>query len=124
MSVPGLNLLGVIRASGKISFQSFEYLKFNSRASDSAGRLVSDYDAPLSLLGSVQPLSSKELRDMGLDYKQRYIKIYVESPVLDYQRDTSGDLVNYGGDTWTVVTINDWYGQDGWREIVAQKKLP
>lgn len=119
MSIPGINLLS--DALQVINKQNFVYYANSGRSINSSGILVPVFSDGVTLSGSVQPISSKEKNQMGLNLKDVYIKVYASLDFLDYNRGVSGDELSYGGDRFKVVSADNWYGQDGWKKIIAMK---
>lgn len=60
----------------------------------------------------------------GLDLQREYVAIYSSVRLQDLRRDKAPDLVDYGGDRYSVESNEDWFNQDGWAGAIAVKVGP
>jgi len=117
MIVPGSNLLNL--ALSVIAKQTVMYYKNTDRAINSIGLDIAEYDSPVAIKGSVQPVRRSLYEKNGLDFQRRYVTFYASTKVIDITRDLSGDQFSWNGRQWQVLSTNDWYAQDGWTGILA-----
>lgn len=115
--IPGSNILSM--ALRVITPSPFSYYAFASRMSQPNGQYLSNYAAPVPLLGSVQPVPRSLYLQNGLDFDKYYLKFFVSKGVLDVSRDVSGDLMVFEGNTYQCESITAWYGIDSWVEVLC-----
>lgn len=115
--IPGSNLLNL--ALSVIAPQQFQYYAFVSRALQKIGQYIATYAAPVGLRGSVQPVPRQLYQQYGLDFTKNYFVFYVSQSAIDIERDVSGDLMNFAGNTYQCVQKTDWFVQDGWIGIIC-----
>lgn len=112
MSVPGGNLLGM--ASRLIKQQKIDWRRNRGMSIDPAGYDLSNFDPPVTIAGSVQPVPRSVIVREGLDLEQSYLTVYTKQPLQDLKRDKTPDLLIFGGRTHTVEANTNWKLQDGW----------
>lgn len=117
MSVPGLNLLSIAGLS--IAFQSVQWEQFAYRELDERGVWVNRYEDPVIIRGSWQPVDAKTIKELGFDTARIYRNFYTSHPIRSVNRDQSPDLIHYEGWVYEVVSVTDWYRQDGWRAVMC-----
>lgn len=117
MRMPGGNILNM--AFSVISRQNFSYYAFRSRAVNSIGLDVSVYANAVATTGSVQPVSRTLYDSMGLDLQANYFNFFLEKGVIDVSRNVAGDQFAYDGKRFNCVSKTDWYGADGWDQVLA-----
>jgi len=117
VSIFGTNLLNV--AAGLIGVQVVAWRRFTGRAANAAGVLVNTYGTSADVAGSFQPVPATLLQQLGLDFTKNYATFYASADFGDPDRDKSGDLLTYAGRTYTVISKNPWYDQDGWESVMA-----
>lgn len=99
--------------------QTVSYYKFKSRKTNDYGQDVSEYEEPIDVIGSCQATSRSHIQLLGLDLDREYITFYCSKDVLDMERETSGDQLQYGGTRYQVLDKSDWIRQDGWNGVVC-----
>lgn len=116
--IPGSNLLGL--ALGTIGKTPASWLRFLARAEDEMGNYVSSYADPVTIHGSLQPVSSSRLIHLGLDINRAYFSFFSSSAVTGVQRDSSGDILEIAGRRYQVLDAgdSDWRSVDGWSEVI------
>ena len=117
MIVPGSNLLN--KAFKVIAKQSFIYRQFDDRATNSIGIDIPAYKTDVKLKGSIQAVPRRLYQLHGLDWKKNYIMIYSSDKIDGVNRDTSGDIVVFDGNTFQVLDENDWSPIDGWNGVMC-----
>lgn len=115
--IPGSDLLGT--ALSLIGRQCFQYYKFQSRQEQPNGLDVASYFPPVEISGSVQPIPRNLYEQMGLDMQKTYFNFFVETDVLDVERNVSGDQFFFNGKTYQALSTTAWYGIDGWVQVLA-----
>jgi hypothetical protein len=115
--IPGINVLGI--AFGAIAQQTVQHLSATGRTQNAVGAWVTTYAAPVSLPSSFQPVDAKKYEQLGLDLMKEYKNIWLKTPVAGIQRGASPDRFTYAGRLYEVADVKDWYGQDGWSEVVV-----
>lgn len=117
MIIPGANVLGL--ALSIIARQKFQYKAFVSRATADNGMLVSNYDDPVAMSGSVQAVPRNLFANMGLEFNKSYFWFYVERSVVDVTRDVSGDQFLWNGGTFQALSKTPWSAIDGWDAVLT-----
>ena len=115
--IPGINVLAI--AFGAIGQQSVQHLVATGRTQNAVGAWVTSYAAPVTLSVSWQPVDAKKYEQLGLDMSKEYHNIWLKSPVIGIQRGKSPDRFIEGGRLHEVIDVKDWYGQDGWSEVMV-----
>ena len=115
--IPGINVLGI--AFGAIAQQTVQHLVAAGRTQNAVGAWVTSYANPVSLRASWQPVDAKKYEQLGLAMAKVYHNIWLRAPVDGIQRGESPDRFIHGGRLHEVVDVRDWYGQDGWVEILV-----
>ena len=109
---PGSNILN--QALRVINKQSFSYYAFISRTSNSIGNWVSTFAAPITLTGSVQPVTRALYAQYGLQLNKNYVMCYTPNDIIDVDRDRSSDQILFNGQAYQVLADTLWYNIDGW----------
>lgn len=117
MNVPGSNLL--LSAFSLICPEPFSLRKFVSRETNEIGLDVTTYAEPVELLGSVQAVDARFYGEFGLDFEKNYIHIWTASDITNLQRLTAPDVIDWHSKRWEVVSDNDWFPVDGWKNFIA-----
>lgn len=117
MSVPGSNLLN--QALRLIAKQTFIYKAFSSRTANSIGMWVTTYAKPVSVKGSVQPISRVLMQVLGLDMQKNYVNIFIPQKVVDIERDVTSDQFVFNSRTYQVISITPWHLIDGWNQALC-----
>lgn len=116
------NLLN--KAFRVIPQQKFTYFKFNSDTVNDIGIKVNVYDNGVEYNGSVQAVDSKMYQALGLDFSKKYIQIFSSLNIQNVNSNQeTPDKVVWNGKEYLVVNCSDWYGQDGWTNILAIEKV-
>lgn len=117
MSVPGSNLLS--QALTLIASQAITYLAYVSRSTNAIGMQVPVYAAPVTLMGSIQPVARQLLETLGLDLQRHYVNIYVSNSLIDIRRDVSSDRFQFAGATFQGISLTKWFSVDNWNAILC-----
>lgn len=117
--VIGFNVLEA--ALNAIGRDGFSYLKFEGQQAGPSGFKRQTFAAPVVVLGSVQPMNSKDVMDRGLTDTESYIVARGSLTFLEGGRDVSSDQVEFSGDKYQVISVAPWNGQNGWSMAVCQK---
>ena len=117
MSVYDSNLLE--DALSIIGYQTVSYYSFAGRTTNSIGLDVASYAPVISISGSVQAVPRHIYEKMGLDFQANYVTLFLSKNSVDIQRDVSGDLFDYNGKRFQVLSKTDWFGQNDWVSLLA-----
>lgn len=119
MSTPGSNLL--LDALSIIESTPVMYYAFASTITNAGGVDVTTYAAGVEIdVGSVQGIPRELYGRLGLDFEKRSIEWLVPSlNVIDWARDTSGDVIEVFGRRWQLKGAEDWWDVDGWKSIIG-----
>lgn len=115
--IPGQNILNM--ALTVIAKQQITYYQFVSRTPNIIGQDVTTYAAPVTLVGSWQPVPRKLYITYGLDLQKDYFTFYTSNNLLDITRDVSGDQISFMGRRYQVESDNDWFQLDGWKGVLC-----
>lgn len=118
MSVPSSNILA--QALSVIKSTPVMYYQNTGRTTNAAGYDVATFAAGIMIkAGSLQPIPKSRYTQLNLDFQKTYFNWYVPNlPVLDLQRDVSGDQVEYNGRRLQVESLTDWLTIDGWKAVL------
>ena len=118
-NIPGQNLLNM--ALTVIQRQTITYYQYVSRSLNAVGQDVTVYAAPVSIVGSWQPVPRQLYMSYGLDLQKDYFTFYTSNNLLDIERDVSGDQLVFNGARYQCQSNNDWFALDGWKGILCVK---
>jgi len=121
MIVPGSNLLAM--AMGLIGQQSVLWLRYAGMTTNTAGLQQPTWAAPVAITGSVQPVDTSLLQQLGLDWTRNYVTFYAPANFKEVDRDQSSDRIVYAGRTYQVLSGTTWYAQDGWEKVICVEVL-
>lgn len=117
MSIPGANLL--LSALSVIARTSVTYYQATGRALNDVGQDVTTYALPVVKTGSLQAIPKNLYEQYGLDLQKKYYNFFTENNFVDIQRGVSNDLIVYAGNVYQCESATDWYGIDGWLEMLV-----
>lgn len=116
------NLLNV--AASVIPQQTVQWTRWVSREQDARGRWVDTYAEPVDVTGSFQAVEARTAKEMGFDTDKKYASLHTSHDMRDAQRGTAPDRITYGGETYDLVGDNDWFAQDGWKQLYMVRVTP
>jgi hypothetical protein len=119
------NILSTVQTA--IGKQAYQLQKYLGRTNNVAGFQVSSFDAPIDMMGSVQPVNQRQYKDMGLDFKKSYIRIYDAGLIESLSRDKNADRIIYDGFLFEVAEDTPWFLSGGWTYVLCvrlEKHLP
>jgi hypothetical protein len=111
------NLLATAQTA--IGKQDYQLVKYIDRARNSAGYFVSEFSEPIDMLGSVQPVNQRQYKNMGLDFKKSYIKIYDVNLINSLNRTNNADQVLWDGYRYQVAEDTPWFLSGGWNYVLC-----
>ena len=114
-----INLLGAVQSV--IKKQDYQIIRYLGRTRNAAGWQVSEFSEPEPMSGSVQPINQSMYKDLGLDFKKTYIKIYDTELINTMSRNTNGDQLIWDGYLWSVPSDTGWSIQGGWNYVLCVK---
>lgn len=117
--IPGSNLLRT--ALGVITPQAVQYERFAGMTTRDDGIDVPAFEAPITVYGSWQAVTSEQLVRMGLDPAKDYAYFYASVPFNQPGRDVSSDRARYGGSVWEARSGEGWFPMDGWDGMLFQR---
>ncbi len=112
-----INLLGSVQSV--IGKQDYQIKRYVGRTRNAAGIFISEFSDPESMSGSVQPVNGRTYKDLGLDFKKSYIKIYDVNLINTMSRSTNGDQVIWNGGLWAIPEDVPWTIQGGWNYVMC-----
>ena len=114
-----INILGSVQSV--IKKQSYSIIRYLGRTRNAAGYYVSEFSEPEAMSGSVQPVSSRMYKDLGLDFKKTYIKIYDTELINTMSRNKNSDQIIWDNYIWTIPENVGWSLQGGWNFVLCVK---
>ncbi len=114
-----INILGQVQSV--IGKQSYKIIKYLGRTRNENGYYISEFSDPINMSGSVQPVSSSVYKDLGLDFKKAYIKIYDTELISSLTRETNSDQIIWNGYLWELAESTSWTIQSGWNFVLCVK---
>jgi hypothetical protein len=117
MIVPGSNLLSM--ALGVIGTQSVQWLRYTEEVETPAGVQRPQWANPVTIYGSLQPVDTNLLQQLGLDWTRNYVTFFAPAEFREVERDQSSDRIIYAGRTYQVVSKTAWWRQDGWEKVMC-----
>lgn len=114
--IPGSNLLN--QALKLIHPQSVQWLRITGMVTNSLGYKIPSYSAPIEIKGSFQVVPRRMYQIYGLDMTKSFAMFYTAHDVLDIQRGSSGDVIDFDGRRWQALDENDWHPVDGWTGVM------
>lgn len=113
------NVLGAVQTV--IGKQDFQLRKPVDRVRNEAGYYTTGWSTPVDMSGSVQPVNSRQYKELGLDLKKSYIKIYSVELIETMKRNKNADQVIYDGYLWAVPEDVSWSLAGGWNYVLCVK---
>lgn len=117
MTGPGTNLLAL--ALTAIPAQVVRYFAYTGKTTGPSGKDTLAYAAPVTLRGSLQPLSRDRMERMGLEMDKSYVTIFAPGSFKTTARNGAPDRFGYMGRRYEATAVADWLTQDGWSGVVA-----
>lgn len=118
MPVPGSNLLAT--ALTVISSYKVQYYQFIARTLNDLGQYVTEYEDPVDVRGSFQPVPRNAYDLYGLDWQKSYFIFYTQSNMIDVQRNKTPDKIVNGSQTYVCESNTaDWYQIDKWKALLC-----
>lgn len=114
-----INVLGSVQSV--IGKQSYQLIKYLGRTRNENGYYISEFSDPIDMAGSVQPVKSSVYKDLGLDFKKAYIKIYDTELINSLTRETNSDQIIWNGYMWELAESTSWTIQSGWNFVLCVK---
>ena len=88
------------------------------------GMAVNTYDDPITLTGSVQPVSTEMKVENGMYISEKKIKVWCSTDIADLSRTNAGDLIEFSGERYQVMgDTAKWIPIDGWVEVTCIKVI-
>lgn len=115
--IPGSNLFN--QAIKLIKPMEIGFLKFNSRVLNQARQYVPAFDAEVKITASVQAVNNKNYKQLELDFKKNYRKIFAPENMIGLERGTSGDRFVIDGRLYQMIDDTSWFSIDGWASCVC-----
>ena len=112
--IPGSNLLS--QALSAVGQQAVNYYAFQQRITNSIGTDVPIYAPPVVIMGSLQAVPRSQYEMLGYDFNKHYMTFFCPQSMIDVERNTSGDVIEYANKTYQVQSITPWFNIDGWIE--------
>lgn len=122
MFVPGANLLGMAMTAINPT-AGVQIKRFQGQQENDFGKTVNAYSDPETLYGvSVQPLSFRDIQQLGLTTGRQYITAWIQTGAHSAYRGGAADIIMWDGAEWEVLEPTSWKAQDGWTQLVAVRQ--
>jgi hypothetical protein len=79
------------------------------------------YAPPVSSRVKINAVKTKLSRELGLDYKKTYVRLFSTPKVSGLSRISSGDQFNFDGAKWQVESQTGWKASAGWDSFLCVK---
>lgn len=112
---PGSNTLR--QAQSIQGQQAINYFRANGRQNNANGVFVPVFLPPVLVRGSVQPIKRSKTENIGVEYQQDRVTLYVTQYMQDLDRGTAGDQFSWNGKIWQLESNINWAGPDGWTGV-------
>lgn len=100
--------------------QTFIYTKYKGVSINDIGIKQIEYEAPVTLEGSVQAVKKDMYEKLGLDWSKRYISIHASADIRNPDNDQPApDKIGWNGKEYLVTSATEWHVQDGWNAVIA-----
>lgn len=109
-------------AIGLIGGRTMGWKPFDKKTQNTRGEFVNKYFACVEIYGSWQPVSANQKAQMGFKVSDVIQKLYVSANVNGIDRLNSPDIIIDGFAEYEVIAVQDWYGQNGWKEVLCCRK--
>ena len=117
MNVPGSNLLS--QAFTILCNTEYQYYQYRDKVTNRYGIDIIQYEPPVTLRGSIQPVGQDIYHERGLDFKKTYIEIWSEQDTNGFFRGRSSDQIEYNNRRFQLVDETNWHPIDGWDSFLA-----
>lgn len=116
-----INLLPIAMAATDLlgCNKTFQFLKYKGAAIDPMGRDVPEFEDPVTLTGSIQPVSNKMYEQLGLDLNKNYKVIYSPALMQSIAENLQPDRIVFENRTYEITENKDWYSSNGWTKVIA-----
>ena len=116
--IPGFENL-VALAMPFVGTQTVAYYAAVGRVTNDLGEWVTAYDAPADRVGNLQVIPRNKYELLGLDLQKKYINFYTLGNMQDVGRDTSVDMIEFGGRRYNCISSTPWNDLDGWTHMMC-----
>ena len=89
-----------------------------ARVKNAVGLYENQYQAPVPVVGSFQPVPRQVYQQLGLDFNSSYLMLYTSTPLDDIQRGETGDIIRFNSQRFRAVGNNEWTPVDGWNGVL------
>lgn len=116
-----INLLPIAMAATDLlgCNKTFQFLKYKGTAIDLMGRDVPEFEDPVTLTGSIQPVSNKMYEQLGLDLNKNYKVVYSPALMQSIAENLQPDRIVFENRTYEITENKDWYSSNGWTKVIA-----
>ncbi len=111
--LPAMNATAVLGTN-----KTVEIYKYSGTVIDEMGRDIAQYEEPISVTGSFQPVSSKMYEQLGLDLSKNYRTLYCPALIEGLAQNEQPDRLVYNGGTYETVENQVWYDTNGWTKAI------
>lgn len=104
--------------------QKITYKKFLEVRSNAIGNMVNTYDAPVDVMGSIQPADNDTLYKLGVANTGDFFICWLPANVLSIAQLQSNDIIIDGtGQVYNIFNSEMWatYPDQDWNKIVIRR---
>lgn len=98
--------------------KQFKFLKWLKNTIDGMGRDVPEFAEPLTLTGSIQPVSNKMYEQFGLDLNKNYKIVFSSALIQSIAEKIQPDRIVYDNRTFEIVENKNWYETNGYTKVL------
>lgn len=99
--------------------KQFQFLRFIKSDIDDMGRDIPQFEKPVLLTGSVQPLSNRMYVQLGLDFNRNYKTVFCPALIQSITEKLQPDRIVYDNRTYEVVEDKNLYQTNGWTKVLV-----
>ncbi len=99
--------------------KQFQFLRFIKSDIDDMGRDIPQFEDPVLLTGSVQPLSNRMYVQLGLDFNRNYKTVFCPALIQSITEKLQPDRIVYDNRTYEVVEDKNLYQTNGWTKVLV-----
>lgn len=112
------NLL--LKALKTVPPKAVVYKKFKNNFVSDNGVKIPIYETGITIYNaSVQPVSTRLYRDLGLNLQNEYRRVFVPANAVALEGQLSSDKFEFDGKEWKSIGNTAWHTYDGWNELIV-----
>lgn len=118
-------MINVLRAALKlVPKQLITYKKFIRVSANALGNQINEYEAPITVIGSIQPADNDTLYKLGIANTGDYFICYIHGNALSIAQLQSNDvIIGSDGQVYNIFQSEMWYDypDQDWNKIIIRR---